>query len=110
MHNLEHGHIWFAYKPDLTFEQIEALANIAKDYGSRIIMTPRAANDSPIAIVAWEHVYKLEAVDADAEHKIRAFVDAYRNIAGPERNIPDSGFGDFRGQTSVPSIVPTHND
>src|SRR3989344_6817567 len=61
IHNLEHGHIWFAYKPDLAPEQIEALAEIAKGYGSRVIMTSRAANDSPIAIVAWEHVYKIDA-------------------------------------------------
>lgn len=110
IHNLEHSHIWFAYKPDLAPEQIEALAEIAKDYGSRIIMTPRAANDLPIAIVAWEHVYKLNAVDATSERQIKAFIDAYRNIAGPERNIPDSGFGDFRGKTNVPSLAPVHND
>ena len=96
IHNLEHSHIWFAYKPDLAPEQVEALAKIAKDYGSRIIMPPRAANDSPIAIVAWQHVFKIDAVDAENEARIGAFIDAYRNIAGPERNVPDSGFGDFR--------------
>lgn len=110
VHNLEHGHIWFAYKPDLSPEQIEALAKIAKDYGSRIIMTPRAANDSPIAVVAWEHVYKLNAVNDDTERQIRRFVDTYRNIAGPERNVPDSGFGDFRGKTTIPTVSPNHVD
>lgn len=110
LHNLEHGHIWFAYKPDLAPKYIEALAKIAKDYGSRIIMTSRTANDSPIAIVAWEHVFKLDAVDADTERKIRSFIDAYRNIAGPERNVPDSGFGDFRGKAKVPSVSPVHVD
>ena len=98
IHNLEHGHIWFAYKPDLAKDQVETLAKIAKDYGSRIIMTPRATNDSLIAIVAWEHVYKLDAMAAASEAQIRAFVGVYRNIAGPERNIPDSGFEDFRGK------------
>ncbi len=110
IHNLEHGHIWFAYKPNLAKEQIEKLAEIAKDYGLRIIMTPRTANDSPIAIVAWEHVYKLDVIDDTAESQIRAFVGAYRNIAGPERNIPDSGFSDFRGKSSVPSVSPSHVD
>ncbi|MBI2063603.1 MAG: DUF3105 domain-containing protein [Candidatus Yanofskybacteria bacterium] len=110
IHNLEHGHIWFAYKPDLATEQIEALANIAKDYSSRIIMTSRATNDSPIAVVAWEHVYKLDKLDQSSESQIRSFVNAYRNIAGPERNIPDSGFGDFRGKTNLPSVSPSHVD
>lgn len=110
IHNLEHGHIWFAYKPDLVPAQIEKLAEIVKDYGSRIIMTPRAVNDSPIAIVAWQYVYKLDAIDEVTEPQIRAFVAAYRNIAGPERNIPDSGFGDFRGKASLPSTSPAHVD
>ena len=110
IHNLEHGHIWFAYKPDLAKDQIEKLAEIAKDYGLRIIMTLRTANDSPIAIVAWEHVYKLDLVDDATERQIRAFIGAYRNIAGPEKNIPDSGFGDFRGKSSVPSVSPSHVD
>ena len=110
IHNLEHGHIWFTYKPDLAKDQIEALADIVKGYGYRVIMTPRKANDSPITIVAWEHVYKIDAVDETTEPQIRAFVSAYRNIAGPERNIPDSGFGDFRGKTVIPSVSPAHVD
>lgn len=92
VHNLEHGHIWVAYKPDLSADQIEKLANIAKGYGSKIIMAPRSANDTPIAIVAWEHLFKLSSVD---EGQIKAFIDGYRGIAGPEM-IPDFGFKDFR--------------
>lgn len=106
IHNLEHGHIWIAYKPDLPKDQIEQLVKIAKSYGSRIVMTPRAANDSPIAIVAWQHLFKLQNVD---EPQIRVFINAYRNVAGPEKNIPDFGFGDFRGKTNVPSVSPMHN-
>lgn len=93
VHNLEHSHIWIAYKPDLSPEQIEKLANIAKDYGSKIIMTPRQANDSPVALVAWEHLLKMEMVD---EVLVREFIKAYRGIAGPEK-IADFGFKDFRG-------------
>jgi hypothetical protein len=91
IHNLEHGHIWIAYKPNLPADQIEKLADIAKSYGSKIIMTPREANDSPIAIVAWEHLFKLDSVD---EPQIKVFIDAYRGH-GPEI-IPDFGFQDFR--------------
>ena len=93
VHNLEHSHIWIAYKPDLSAEQIEKLVDIAKDYGSKIIMTPRSANDSPIALVAWEHLLKMDAVD---ELAAREFIEAYRGIAGPEKLL-DSGFKDFRG-------------
>lgn len=97
IHNLEHSHIWFAYKPDLPTNQIEQLIKIAKDFGSRIIITPRLANDSPIAIVAWQYLLKMDVVDEPA---IRNFVKDHRNIAGPERNIPDNDFEDRRGKTT----------
>lgn len=99
IHNLEHSHVWFAYKPDLPKDQIDLLIKIAKGFGSRVIVTPRAANDSPIAIAAWQHLLKMEAVD---EAAIRAFVGTYRNIAGPEKNIPDNDFADWRGKEVSP--------
>lgn len=92
IHNLEHSHVWIAYKPDLPTEQVEILADIAKDYGSRIIMTPRSANDTSVALMAWEHILKMDSVDETA---VREFIEAYRGSAGPEK-IPDSGFKDFR--------------
>lgn len=99
VHNLEHSHIWIAYKLDLPAEQVELLTEIAKDYGSKIIMAPRQANDSPVALVAWEHLLKMEMVD---EALVREFIEAYRGIAGPEK-IADFGFKDFRGSKEQPS-------
>lgn len=92
IHNLEHSHIWIAYKPDLPAETIEKLADLAKDYGSKIIMAPRPANDTPIVFVAWEHLLKMETLD---EVMAKEFIEAYRGIAGPEK-IADFGFDDFR--------------
>ncbi len=92
VHNLEHSHIWIAYKPNLPADQIEKLADLAKSYGSKIIMTPREANDTPIALVAWEHLFKMETLD---EAQAKVFIEAYRGIAGPEK-ILDYGFEDFR--------------
>ena len=99
VHNLEHSHVWIAYKPDLPADQIEKLADLAKDYGSKIIMTPRKANDIPIAFVAWEHLLKMDALD---EKTAREFIEAYRGLAGPEK-IADFGFKDFRGTNEQPS-------
>ena len=92
VHNLEHSHVWIAYKPNLPIKQIEMLADIAKGYGSRLIMAPRSANDTPIALMAWEHLLKMDSVD---EKLVKEFIEAYRGTAGPEK-IPDSGFKDFR--------------
>ncbi len=103
IHNLEHGHVWISYRPDLDKASVEKLAQIAKDYGSKIIMTPRAKNDSPIAIMAWQYLLKLDTVDADA---INGFIKYYRGH-GPE-DIPDFGFQDFRGKP-LPSALPAMN-
>ena len=92
VHNLEHSHIWIAYHPDLSVEEVETLVDIAKDYGSKIIMTKRSANDTMIALVAWEYLIKMDHVD---EVLIRQFIGAYRGLAGPEK-IADFGFDDFR--------------
>ena len=93
IHNIEHGHIWISYRPGLSKEEIEQLAVIAKSYGTKIIMAPRAKDDSPIVVAAWKHVLKLSTVD---EVQIKAFINALRGH-GPE-DVPDSGFKDFRGQ------------
>lgn len=92
IHNLEHSHVWIAYKPDLNAESVDKLVEIAKDYGSKIIMTPRSANDSPVALVAWQYLLKFDIID---ENIVRQFIEAHRGVAGPER-IPDNGFKDFR--------------
>src|SRR3989344_5723586 len=50
IHNLEHGHVWIAYRPDLDAETVGKLADIAKSYGSKIIMTPRAMDEIQVEL------------------------------------------------------------
>jgi len=101
IHNLEHGHIWIAYRPDLPKEDIEKLANIAKSYGSKIVMTSRPNNPTPIAIVAWEYLLKLDHFN---EQQIKDFIDDHRG-KGPEV-VSDFGFKDFRGQPTPTPGAP----
>lgn len=94
LHNLEHGHVWLSYRPDLDPAVVDKLAGIAKSYGSKIIVAPRAKNDAPIALAAWEYLLKLESFD---EGQINGFIKAHRG-KGPE-SIPamsEPGFKDFR--------------
>lgn len=84
VHNLEHGHVWISYKPDLDQDSINKLIDIAKDYGTKIIITPRSKNDNQIALAAWEYLLTLDSVD---EPLIHAFINAHRG-KGPE-NVPD---------------------
>ncbi len=87
IHNLEHGHIWISYKPDLDPAVVQKLKDIAYRFHSKIIMAPRAKNDSPIALGAWEYLLKLDTYD---EAKILGFIKAHRG-KGPE-DVPDTGF------------------
>ena len=89
VHNLEHGGVWITYKPEIA-ETIKAkLIEITKS-NSKVIMTPRAKNDAPIALVSWGRIYKPEisAEGAFDESGVSDFILKYKNT-GPEK-VPDS--------------------
>jgi len=93
IHNLEHGGIWIAYKPDVSAKAIEQLKEIVQEYGgSKLVMGPRFANDADIAVVAWTRVLKFDLSGeglSDAETKqIQGFYKSYKNH-GPEF-VPDT--------------------
>lgn len=82
IHNLEHGGIWISYKPDIDPAAVAKLAAIAREYGRKVIMAPRPANDSDIALAAWNHLDKFSVAEF-SEERVREFIKAYRN-RGPE--------------------------
>jgi hypothetical protein len=84
VHNLEHGGIWISYRDADDGALVEKLEALAARYRSKVIVTPRPANDAPIAVAAWTRLMKLDAYD---EEKIVGFIRAYKNT-GPER-VPD---------------------
>ena len=81
IHNLEHGHVWISYKPDVGDEVKNELKKIVEEDNWKIVLEPRDKNDTPIALVAWGRVLKMDTPDYD---KVRAFIKTYRN-RGPER-------------------------
>jgi thiol-disulfide isomerase/thioredoxin len=89
IHNIEHGGIWIAYKPDLDPAQVKQLRQIAAKYPNAVIMSPRAENDDPIAVVSWGRVMRLEAVDAAAiDLYIRTYVnDSPEKFASLEKPV-----------------------
>jgi hypothetical protein len=84
IHNLEHGGIWISYKDPSDSALVEKLEALAERYKSKVIVTPRPKNDSPIAVAAWTRLMKLDAYD---ERKIVDFINTYKN-KGPEQ-VPD---------------------
>lgn len=85
MHNLEHGGVWISYQPSLDKETVGKLEAIVKRYPTKVILTPRKANDKPIALAAWTRLQKLDSFDESA---IENFIKSYRGKIGPEPNAP----------------------
>jgi hypothetical protein len=84
VHNLEHGGIWISYRDANDTTLLAKLEALVARYRSKVILTPRAQNDAPIAVAAWGRLMRLDAYDED---RIVRFIDAYRN-KGPEQ-VPD---------------------
>lgn len=80
VHNLEHGGIWISYKPSMPSDEIKKIVDLVKNYSSKIILTPRAKNDLPIALVSWGRIHKLDSFNEDV---IKNFISKYKNT-GPE--------------------------
>lgn len=75
IHNLEHGGIWISYK-DTDPDTKAKLEVIGKANPGSVIVTPRAANDTPITLAAWTRLEKLTTYD---EAKILEFIKANKN-------------------------------
>ena len=84
LHNLEHGHVWIAYKSDVGDEVKNRLKEIVNENDWKVVMAPRETNETKIALVAWGRVLKMDEPNYD---KIRDFIRTYRN-RGPE-NTPE---------------------
>lgn len=83
VHNLEHGHIWISYKPNLSAEIMKVLKKLA---GNNVIVSPRSKNDTDIALAAWGRLdkFNIENGILDAQ-RIRDFILRYQNKA-PENS------------------------
>lgn len=82
IHNLEHGDVWIAYHPRIPQDIKDELKKFAF---AKMNITPREANDTDIALVAWERVNKFNLEGGTLpESRIRDFIKRYRN-RGPER-------------------------
>jgi hypothetical protein len=82
IHNLEHGDIWITYHPRVPQSVKDELKKFAF---SKVLISPRPANETDIALVAWERVdaFNLET-ELFPEERINDFIKRYRN-KGPEK-------------------------
>jgi len=89
IHNLEHGDVWIAYHPRISETVMEGLKQFA---AAKVIITPRTANETDIALVAWGRLdtFNIEN-DVLPEQRIKDFIARYSN-KGPER-VPGASGG-----------------
>ena len=92
VHSLEHGRIWISYKPSIPEQTKEALRKLLKGRAP-IIVTPRSANETDIALVAWTRLdaFNLNPDGSFDEKRILDFIQRYKN-KGPEL-IPEHAAG-----------------
>ena len=86
IHNLEHGHVWISYNPDLiTDRDLQLLELLVRDgspnpngAGVGVIVTPRSANDTAITLASWARLLLLDEFN---EETIRNFIETNRGQA-----------------------------
>lgn len=83
LHNLEHGDVWIAYHPRVENAVRAQLLPFADH--RKVIITPRAANDKDVALVAWGRVdsFDLEGGALPAE-RVEDFILRFRDKS-PEK-------------------------
>lgn len=83
LHNLEHGEVWIAYRPNLKDEVIDELKRITRR-NTKVVLAPRARNSTDITLAAWGRLdtFNIEQGALDVQ-RIEDFITRYRN-KGPE--------------------------
>lgn len=84
VHDLEHGVVIISYDPTLAESDRTQLEDFARDAGTHIIVLPREAMETPIALTAWTKLLQLDTVDMPT---INAFYGQFAQF-GPESNVP----------------------
>ncbi|MBI2124142.1 MAG: DUF3105 domain-containing protein [Candidatus Wildermuthbacteria bacterium] len=92
IHNLEHGRVWVSYKPSIPEQTKKTLEDLMKRYNGTVL-TPRSANDTDIALAAWNRLdtFNLEPNGTFNEQRVIDFINRWRN-KGPEF-VPGNGGG-----------------
>ncbi len=80
VHSLEHGGIWITYK-DVDKETVKVLNELGRENPQSVVVSPRTTNDTPIAVVSWGRMMKLDKLD---KALVQKYTKTYKN-QGPEK-------------------------
>lgn len=110
VHTLEHGAVGILYTPDVALDTIREIEDLVRDYNSHVFSEPFPDMETPVALVAWANLMRLDTYD---EVAAKSFVDAFRaGGQAPEGFQPcpldrDSAFNPTPAPTAEPTAEPT---
>ncbi|MGH2756995.1 MAG: DUF3105 domain-containing protein [Actinomycetota bacterium] len=82
VHTLEHGAVGVLYEPDLDPADIKDIEGIVGSFDSHVFSAPYAEMETPITLVAWANMIRLDNLDRDV---VTGFIDAFsRGGQAPE--------------------------
>jgi putative peptide zinc metalloprotease protein len=83
VHSLEHGAVWITYRPDLSREQVESLADVARGQ-THLLASPFPDLPAPVVVSAWGRQLQL---DSATDPRLDQFIRDFRL----GRQAPESG-------------------
>ena len=81
VHDLEHGTVWITHDPDLSADDVDALADQLPGNG---IMSPREGLPSPVVVTVWGAQLQLDGAD---DERLALFLEEY----GDGHTAPEFG-------------------
>lgn len=74
VHSLEHGVVWITYRPGISQDEIDTLADLAGN--AETIVSQRSSQQPPIVASAWGARLELDSAD---DSRLDQFLDAFRD-------------------------------
>ncbi len=98
VHDLEHGGVWVAYRPDLRADQIEKIRGLGAD---DVLIAPEPLLRSPIVLTAWGNQLSLDSYDLGT---VKRFIRYYKN--NPAEDAPEVPANCASGATDLRAVDP----